>query len=193
MIHIYTDDQIPQGSDEWHAIRNGKVTGTDGYDLLRGKTISEIIEHKLNARPFRGNYYTKRGHILEDEARDIYSDVYAPITKVGFVTNDAYPMAGVSPDGLIGTDGYWECKAFNDAKHLEVYRNLDAHVLAQIQFGLMITERKWCDLTLFNPDMPRVEQQFLIRRIYPRDDIQKKFKEALSAQKVLDNEKPSVL
>lgn len=170
MIRIFSTDEIEQGSDLWHDMRNRYATGTDAYDLLRGKTVDEVLAKK-QASTFRGNYYTRRGHILEDEAKSLYSELYQPVENAGFVTNSKYPRAGVSPDGLVGEDGLVECKAFNEKRHLKVYESLDPHIIAQVQFQLFVTERKWCDLVLFNPDIDP-DKAFLTRRLEPDPVIQ---------------------
>lgn len=182
MIRFYSTDEIEQGSPEWHKIREGLLTGTDAYDLLNGKSYQEIISKKQN-NSFGGNYYTRRGHILEEEAREIYSEVYNKVKEFGFITNDDYPACGYSPDGVICAKdrqtGLWECKAFNEERHLKVYEGLDAHILAQVQFGMLITELPWCDLTLYNPDIEDWEKRFLVRRINASPEIQNRLKSIL--------------
>lgn len=186
MITYYAPEEIPQGSKKWHEVRNGLLTGTDAYDILQGKDLDYILKVK-NSSTFTGNYYTRRGHILENEAREIYSETIQPVRTMGFIVNDKYPKCGFSPDGLILKencksvyDGLWECKAFNEKRHLKVYESLDDHVLAQIQFGLMITELSWCDLTLYNPDIEDIENVFLVKRVYADKTIQNRLKSLLT-------------
>ena len=176
LINYYSNKDIPQGSPEWHNIRAGLITGTDAFALLNGKSREQILADKTN-NSFKGNYYTRRGHILEGEAREIYSQIYEKVNEMGFITNDLIPWAGYSPDGLIGKDGLWECKSFLEKRHLYVYENLDAAIIAQIQFGLMVTEREWCDLTLYNPDIEDISKQFLVKRIFKNPEIHKRFQE----------------
>lgn len=183
MIKYYSTSEIEQGTPEWHKIREGLLTGTDAYDIINGKSYQDIISGKANNN-FIGNYYTRRGHKLEDEAREIYSEVYNKIQEFGFIKNDKYPICGYSPDGIILSSeekiGLWECKAFNKERHLKVYKSLDSHIIDQIQFGLLITELPWCDLTLYNPDMEDIDQAFLVKRIYPMSDIQEKLIKTIS-------------
>lgn len=176
MIRYYTNDEVQQGTAEWHALRDGLITGTDAFDVLRGKGLEQILYTKKNNN-FTGNYYTRRGHALENEAREIYSHVFNKVLEFGFVKNTDYPICGYSPDGIIVDDngnkiGLWECKAFNKERHMKVYKGSDAHILAQVQFGLMMTKLPWCDLTLYNPDMEDANDAMLIKRIYPSDEIQ---------------------
>lgn len=173
-------NQLEQNSDEWHELRNNYITGTDAYDLLRGVSVKEILSKKRNNH-FMGNYYTERGHRLEPEAKEIYSALYTPTKDVGFVINDKYKLAGVSPDGVVGEDGLVEVKAFNEKRHFSVYQNLDSHIIAQTQYQLFVTERKWCDLVLYNPDIEDPHQAFLVKRLYPNEKIQARFKEIFSA------------
>lgn len=176
MIKYYTEDQVKQGTDEWLELRKGKITGTDAIHILNGKSLEEILDMKNKGGSFKGNYWTRRGHILEDESREIYSKVKNKVDTYGFITNSKYPQAGYSPDGIIGEDGLWENKAFGAKKHLDTYKSLTPAIIAQTQYGLFVTERKWCDLTLYNPDI-EVEKAFLVKRLTPIPEIQQKFKD----------------
>lgn len=170
--------EIEQGTEEWLKLREGKVSATDAYDLLKGVSVERIL-FKKQTNAFKGNYYTKRGHILEDEAKSIYSEVYEPLENIGFIENSKYPNAIFSPDGVtVSRTGLVECKAFNPKRHIEVYNNLDAHIVAQIQFQLFISEFEWDDLVLYNPDMQPTDA-FLVHRFYPDKEIHKRFAEAL--------------
>lgn len=180
MITILWD--LEQGSDEWHNLRKNYITGTDGHKLLIGHSIQEILNNKqVEHNSFSGNYYTRRGHLLETEAKQIYSETREEVKDAGFITNDKYPLAGYSPDGLVGDNGLVECKAFKEKKHLEVYKNLSTDIIGQTQFGLFVSEREWCDLILYNPDIEDISKVFLVKRIYPIEEIQNKFKKLFTS------------
>lgn len=174
MINYISTEEFEQGSERWHEIRGTRLTGTDAYDAFMGKNLQLILERKKEAKSFKGNYYTKRGHLLEDEAREIYSQVYNKIVQYGFIENDKHPLYGYSPDGIVDGEekGLWECKAFQEAKHLKVGEALDPHVLAQIQLGLLITELPWCDLTLYNPEAEELDKKLMVKRVYADKDLQ---------------------
>lgn len=179
MIKYYKTNEVEQGTPLWHSLREGLLTGTNAYDIILNKSYEHIITSKKNNN-FTGNYYTRRGHTLENEARELYSEVYNKIVEYGFITNSEHPKCGYSPDGIIENEngeklGLWECKAFNKERHLKVYKSLDSHVLAQIQFGLYLTGLPWCDLTLYNPDMDDINDTFLVRRITPIPQTFQKF------------------
>lgn len=195
MIRYYTEKEIPQGSELWHEVRNGLITGTTAYDLLTGLTIDECLTKK-ESDTFTGNYYTKRGTLLEDEAKEIYSELYEKVTNFGFVINDKYPKTGYSPDGIVCKDevpAYLiECKCLTPERHLSVYQSLDAHYYAQIQLGLLITELPYCDLILYNPDIEETELSFLTRRIYPDQKIHKRLKELLNNPKEITSDEMAI-
>lgn len=178
MIRVYTPQEVPQGSDKWHEVRNGLITGTDAYDLLMGKSVQEILRNK-KAQHFYGNWYTRRGHYLEDEGREIYAQTHSKVTPVGFVVNSEYPKAGYSPDGFT-KEGLWEHKAFNETKHLVVYESLTPQIIAQTQFGMLICNKPWCDLVLYNPSIEEISKCFLVRRLFPNPLIQNRLKTLLS-------------
>lgn len=144
--------EIQQNSDEWLKAREGLVTGSNADNLLT-RGLDEAL--KLNYSRFRGNFYTKRGHILEDQALIIYEAVHGvTVNRVGLVTNDKYPNAGCSPDGVAG-DWLLEVKAFNERKHNEIVdvKTIPFKIMAQLQFNMMITELKKARLIMYNPDI----------------------------------------
>ena len=183
MITIIPEEQIKQGTEEWHLLRNHYITGTDAIKLLRGHTPKQILEDKIKqSNSFSGNYWTRRGHILEDESKEIYSEIYSPITNAGFIINDKYPHIGYSPDGLVFDEGFVECKSFGEKHHLSTIQNLSPEIIAQTQWGFFITERKWCDLLLYNPDIKDNDLTYVRKRLEPIPEIQEKFKKLLEFQ-----------
>lgn len=178
MIQIIPEEELQQGTDEWLEFRSSRVSGTDAYSLLKGKSITEILYAKQH-NSFKGNYYTERGHALEEVAKDIYSEARKPIHNAGAIINSEYPNAMYSPDGLIKEVGLVECKAFNPTRHLANYQKTEPQIVAQIQFGLFISGRKYCDLILFNPDLEDVTKMMLIKRFKPDLEMHQQFKNLL--------------
>lgn len=180
MINIIPEDEVKQGSQEWHDLRKQYLTGTDAIKLLRGHSPQSILEEKAkNENSFRGNYWTYRGHILEADSKEIYSEVYTPIHNAGFIINDKFSNIGYSPDGLINSDGFVECKSFGEKHHLQVAEKLSPEIIAQTQWGFFITERDWCDLLLYNPNIKDDDLAYIVKRLYPDPEIQEKFKKLL--------------
>lgn len=162
---MITVHQLEPGSPEWHAIRDPLYTGSNADRLLR----FGLIEYSLNqGASFGGNFYTRRGHILEDEAIELYQEIYGHQVlhgkPVGFVTNSKYPTLGFSPDGFdIDLDIPLEVKAFNEVKHMKMFKGeVPMKVEAQIHFGQFVWEKKGARLLIYNPD---VDAEFALKVI----------------------------
>lgn len=123
---------IEQGTQEWLELRKGRVTCSNALTLLqRGKNFC-LEANDLAARRTspNGNTYAERGHVIEYETREELNAFLQPLglklVTCTFITNDDYPNAGYSPDGLIvplnvvdwwNYDGAFipaEFKAYND-------------------------------------------------------------------------------
>lgn len=106
-----------------------------------------------------------RGTLDEPVAREVYATHIAPVTEVGFMVRDdwGYPI-GYSPDGLVGSDGLIEIKSRRQKKHLATILadEVPAENMAQIQAGLLVSGRAWCDYVSFCGGMP-----LWPKRVYP--------------------------
>jgi len=157
-------DDIEQGTEEWKDRRDLHLTGTDAKTLIKGIAVEEILKQKKKARSFTGNSATERGHRLEPEAIELLEAIKdVSVHHTGFITNDKYPIVGYSPDGLIGDDALVECKAFAKDRHLENSKHIEVAIMAQIQWGLFVSERSWAYLVLYNPDLDPEKAIFIIK------------------------------
>ena len=168
-LKVYED--LEQGSPEWLAARCGIVTASVVGQLITPKTIKpavndysrgltatlvaeRITEH---VEPMQVSQAMLRGTLDEPYARDAYSEHYAPATEVGFMVKDfgAYKI-GFSPDGLVGDDGLIEIKSRAQKKHLQTILadEVPLENVAQIQTGLLVSGRGWCDYVSFCSGMP---------------------------------------
>lgn len=145
-----TYHDIAQGSLGWLALRKGKVTASNADKLLIGG------KQKLLSLPdsqFKGNYYTTRGTALEPSAVALYEQIKGvSVQTTGGITNNKYPDCWYSPDGYTDVR-LLEVKCFQEAKHERSRIEIPFEVMAQMQFGMMIAEKKVCDLVLYNPDI----------------------------------------
>jgi hypothetical protein len=106
-----------------------------------------------------------RGQIDEIAARDLYSKTYGPVTQIGVITNDQWGFViGCSPDGLVGDDGFIECKSRLQKFQVETIATLtmDSDFMLQVQASLLVTQRKWCDFVSYCGGLPMVTI-----RVYP--------------------------
>lgn len=120
-------DDVAQGTQEWLELRSGRVTCSNALTLMnKGKEqCREANKIALNNLKTNGNWYAERGHVIEFEFKEAYNKVLKSnnlqMIDCGLITNDDYPDAGYSPDGLITPIddpthiiGLAEFKAYND-------------------------------------------------------------------------------
>lgn len=176
-------DNIEQGSDDWLAIRCGKLTASE-IKLILTPTLKSAANDKSRAHVMeitsqRISQYVEptyisddmlRGHEAEVFAREHYEREYGPVQQVGFITNDKWGFTlGYSPDGLVGDDGLWECKGPRQKRHVETILTGEVPVdnMLQLQAGLLISERQWIDFTSYHGGLPMVTL-----RVWPDDKVQ---------------------
>ncbi|PCI28933.1 YqaJ-like viral recombinase [Candidatus Wolfebacteria bacterium] len=189
MVIKYHGDVL-QGSDEWMEARCGLLTASEVKFLLTDKTLKVADNKDSRAHVFellaqRITKYTEpsffshdmdRGTIDEVEARILYSKNISLVTETGFVTNDEYGFTlGYSPDGLVGEDGLIEIKSRKQKLQTETIFNneMPTEFNRQIQTGLLVTKRKWCDFISYCGGMP-----LFVKRIVPCEKTQQAIIEA---------------
>lgn len=185
---------IEQGSEAWHAIRAGKVTGTRFKTLVSGKStkgyndlIAEIAGEIITGakEPSYTNAIMERGIEMESEAADHYAEIFdKEIKEVGFVApnedDDFYNWIGVSPDRLVYENenlGLIEIKCPLMKTHINYIKanKLPNEYKYQVQGQLFVTGAKWCDFMSYYPNMKP-----FIKRIYPDTEIFEKFENRMS-------------
>ena len=175
--------EIIQGSDEWKALRMGKVTASrvadvvartkTGYGASRANYMAQLIAERLTGTVAEAytNAAMIHGTETEPEARAAYCFYQGvAVEEVAFVPHPKIDQAGASPDGLVGADGLVEIKCPNTATHLETLlgQAVPAKYETQMQFQMACTGRKWCDFVSYDPRMPE-NMRLFIKRL-PRDD-----------------------
>lgn len=175
--------EVIQGSDEWLQVRCGLLTASEMKLIItptlkvasNDKSVAHVYE--LAAQRITGyvepHYISDdmlRGMDDESYARETYHENYAPVDTCGFITNDKFGFTlGYSPDGLVGDDGLIECKSRRQKYQVEtIVTNAvpDEHKI-QIQTGLLVSERKWCDYVSYCGGLPmaviRVEADAVVQ------------------------------
>ena len=176
-LQIFND--IEQGTDEWHALRRGIITASVVGQFITPKTVkpasndySRALTMHLVAERITGHTEPvfessdmMRGTLDEPYARDIYSEHYAPVTEVGFMIREdlGFPL-GYSPDGLVGDDGLIEIKSRKQKIQLKTILEdtVPLENMAQIQAGLLVSGRDWCDYISYSGGMP-----LYVKRVLP--------------------------
>lgn len=166
--------ELTQGSEDWHAARCGLLTASEMH-LIVTPTLKIASNDKERAHLYEllGQRITKhveplyvsddmlRGQDDEVTAVDLYGKTYAPITLTGFVTNDSFGFTiGYSPDALVGDDGLIEAKSRRQKYQIRTLVDyvskdaIDPDFAIQVQTGLLVTERAWCDLVSYCGGLP---------------------------------------
>lgn len=183
---LYIAQHLDDGSANpaWLAARAGMFTGSRFADLMartksgpsasRQNLLATLAVERITGQCVEtfANAAMARGTELEPVARSAYESLREVLVEeVGFVESAELYCVGVSPDGLVGSDGLVEIKCpAAMAKHLEALRTC-AHAVEyrwQIQGQLWVTEREWCDVVSFDPRWPD-GLQLAIHRVF-RDE-----------------------
>ena len=175
---------IEQGTDEWFAVRIGKVTASrladvlaktkTGYSTSRENYMAQLVCERLTGQ--KGESFTnaamQHGTDTEPLARAAYEALHdVLVDEVGFIPHPTIIMAGASPDGLVSDDGLLEIKCPNTATHIETLlsQTVPGKYNTQMQFQMACTDRSYCDFVSFDNRLPP-ELQLFVRRV-PRDNM----------------------
>jgi hypothetical protein len=188
MTCIYLDS--PQGSDQWHKDRCGAATGSKFLDC-RGRYKSgknagqplkaaqdyafklayERITGELLEDPEFTPWQARRGNELEPEARLHYESIKGVLVEQAGLALTEDRLFGASVDGLVDDDGQIEIKCFLSPPKLSAILLTGdiGECMDQVQGGLWITGRKWCDFVLYCPALVKIGKDLTIIRVV-RDD-----------------------
>jgi exodeoxyribonuclease (lambda-induced) len=184
--------ECQQGTPEWYAARAGVITASCFADAVGTTSRSsglrkageptaaaeryaadlaiERISGKPHGEPVKA-WVLERGHEMEAAARMIYeARTGAFVTEAGICKSED-GLFGYSTDGLVDDDGLIEIKApIDSAKILHIIRTGDvSDYVHQMQGGMWITGRKYCDFIMYVPDLAPVGKDLYVQRIL-RDD-----------------------
>ena len=184
---VRVHSELLQGTDEWLAARCGMLTASE-MKLILTPTLKAASNEKERTHLYellaqRITRYVEphfvsddmlRGQDDEVEALVLYDKHFAACERVGFITNDRWGFTiGYSPDALVGTDGQVEVKSRRQKFQVETFvvhvldGTIPADFAIQIQTGLLVTERSWCDFVSYSGGLPMVRI-----RAYPDETVQ---------------------
>lgn len=186
--------ECEQGTPEWHQARAGVITASTFADALSvlkrnsgGKTIGDPTDasdklagntalERISGAPYGDTFDTyvmRRGREMEAIARMRYESNYNVIVdECGIVLTDD-SLFGYSTDGFVGDEGMIEVKTPHDSNKIFdmiVTGNVDEYI-HQIQGGMWITGRKWCDFIMYVPPLASINNDLYVKRIYRDDDF----------------------
>jgi putative phage-type endonuclease len=169
---------MEQRTTEWHQARLGKVTASrvadviaktkTGYGASRANLMADLICERLTGQPAStfSNAAMEWGTEQEPHARAAYSARTGELVEeVGFVDHPSVANSGASPDGLVGDDGLVEFKCPATATHLDTLlaQTVPGKYIAQMQWQMACTGRKWCDFCSYDPRLPEHLRMFVKR------------------------------
>jgi len=183
---------MEQRTEEWFAARIGKVTASRIADVMMKPTTAgwqnyraQLVCERLTGQPTETfvSSAMQHGTDTEPQARAFYElETGNDVVEVGFIDHPEIPMAGASPDGLVGDDGLVEIKCPQPATHIKTLTGaqIDRRYMLQMHWQMICTGRDWCDFVSFSPAFPP-ELQMVVRRVERDDALAKEITEAVTA------------
>ena len=123
---------VVQGTYDWLLLRKGKITGSRLKDVFKSNNLTLVDEliAELGTDEVEETYVNEamaRGNELEPIARAEYEKLKScTVDEVGFCIHEELDWLGVSPDGLIETDGRYtkglEIKCPSTKTHIRYIR-----------------------------------------------------------------------
>lgn len=177
--------QCEQGSEAWFKARAGVITASkfaEAVSTLKNGTPTQaskdyayrVAVERIYGETTEDTFVTwemRRGTELEPLARIAYEAKTGNLAQESGIALTEDGLFGYSTDGLVDDDGLIEIKCPNSARKLvEMWETGDlSEYEHQIQGGMWITGRKWCDFIMYAPQLEPVGKHLYIKRI-ERDD-----------------------
>lgn len=136
-------------------------------DTARTLTMTLAAERITGyVEPVQPSRAMERGTLDEPYARDAYSEHKGWfVDQIGFMVRefDGFKI-GFSPDGLLGDNGLIEIKSRAQKTQLKTVLadDVPAENMAQMQCGLLVSGRDWCDYVSYSGGM-----KLWTKRVYP--------------------------
>lgn len=181
---------IVQGTEEWLDLRKGVASASNFKKIITPKTEKpsatmakyakelalELTYHELKCEGFK-SAAMEDGNEREDLARQAYQEaLFLEVEEVGFILSDCGNF-GYSPDGLVGDDGLIEIKCLEAEAHSEILlagsKEMPDDYKCQVQGGLWISGRQWCDFVAYGK-IKNEEKNLIIIRVFRDEEFIKK-------------------
>lgn len=173
---------MEQRTEEWLQARVGHITGSRMADVIskiktgesqtRLNYKTQLVTERLTNQPVQTyfNNIMQQGIDREPDARMLYELEKQEVEEVGFIKHPTIAMSGVSVDGLVGKDGIIEIKCPLETTHTNTLLKKQApkKYYPQMQWGLCVTQRSFCDFVSYNPAFPEDLMLYIVR--VERDD-----------------------
>jgi YqaJ-like viral recombinase domain len=170
-----------QGSPEWLAARAGAITASRFSDALStlkngqpsakaGTYLCQVAIERVSGKPCDeafNSWQMQRGAELEGMARLKYEAFSGNIVEEAGVVKTDDDCFGYSTDGFIDDDGMAEIKCLVSAPAIiDMWTTADmAEFMHQMQGGMWLTGRKWCDFIMYCPQLEAIGKALFVRRV----------------------------
>lgn len=186
--------ECQQGSPEWLQARAGAITASCFSDAISvlvkngtkrkagdptaaaEKYAADIAIERISGKPYGEPpkaWVLNRGHEMEVLARAAYETRGGLLAMEAGICKTDDDWFGYSTDGLVADDGLIEIKCpIASDKIVEMFRTGDVSEYEhQMQGGMWITGRQWCDFIMFVPDLENAGRDLFVKRIHRDDDF----------------------
>lgn len=197
--HYYID----QGTDEWKALRAGKITGSQAADVFnvtakgapgskRNLLLRRLVAERIMGMPVETptSMAMRWGVDHEDQAcSEFHGLSNLDMQRVGFVEHPTIPNFGASPDALVGDDAFLEVKCPEPSTQIDRYLSVnidDPQVPEAYRFQMLslfaTTGREWGFFMSYDPRMPEFSPArcFIITMKRPKEELEI-FEEGIAA------------
>ena len=161
-----TFHKFEQRSKEWREIRLGRVGGSEAIGLTtaaRMKTIIPLKMAEIETQEDQGDDFTseamKEGILNEPIVKAEYEKRhFVSVDDYGYITNSDFHLLGISPDGMVGSNGAIEIKCPQPKAHIEFiieglipskYRPQVSHLF------FVVPDLEWVDFISYNEKVTR--------------------------------------
>lgn len=182
---------VEQGTDEWHQIRKGKITGTTlksimGTPKARQDAIYQIIAERLTVGVEDETSYENpmdRGLRLEPDAITMFEfETNLKVERTGYAEDDTNPFIANSPDGLISENQAIEVKCLGGKNHVKMWlenKIPDDYIWQVVQYFIVNEKLEKLYFVGYHPDIP-IHPLHIIEVI--RQEVDAKILQARSAE-----------
>lgn len=152
---------VEQRSQEWHALRLGRITGTRMKKVFskdKDAIIYDIVSELETGLVEETYTNTSMQWGIDNEENGIkYYELatFQEVHKVGFCVSDKYPFVGLSPDGFVGYNGAVEIKCPSSATHIKYCMNpqalVDEYKYQLLTYFIVNADLEWIDIVSYDP------------------------------------------
>ena len=167
-----SNEALIQGSDEWFAVRMGKITASKLGDLMRvtkyGESTyktrlrMELAIERLTGKSASPNFMNQAmqdGVEREPDARKLFEAITGKeVAECGSFNHPDIVNTSASPDGLIrGEDAVLELKCPTHITHAKniLSEKMPKNYEYQVQWQIACTESEYAYFASYHPDFPK--------------------------------------